>query len=863
MSGQLGQDGQDGQSGQRGQRGQGGQGRLRGWLSRLRGIPARTERIDRVSLHLDSASHSLLATGGEATALLKSLHARLQRIESETAWARESQTAQLQPLLQRIEQQSELLAQLHSLQVSSSSLVSQAIHAAGVDLEATLAPSRDAALAELIAGLPAQTLRVEGLSVMIITWNHGAWLRRAIDSAQRSLELLPDHLAGKILIFDDASNDETATLLESLNEDSRILVIHSEVNLSLTRARNALLAVCPTTHAVILDADNRLSPAGVAQVYEVAATHRATITFGHVLASTESAAGIRTQWDAFAYAPSPWSLRNGYCFDSMAIIDVESVIQAGGYSTDPQLAGVADDLELLLRTLRQGKPVAFVPAVLGYYRKTMLRHSTTAADHKSVENRIARRYLYDDPDFEQFLLFGAHPATGILWASASAEARVGIPLTTASQPVEPSPSGPRILVVAPGGVGNIGDDAISACAVRRIRRAFPDCRIEMISDRALPQMSGQPVVWIGTVLQAWTGLRSKELSSGADLSQGQVTAEQISAAQATPPLLDLGSYQMAFFVGGGNLASAFAQNLLRPRVALSLCLSAAGVPVVVSGQGVGPCEEQELLLVQLMAGQAQAFGCRDAGSADLIDSEQSGNVELVGDDAMSAVSDASAVSDMSAVRDVAAVRDAAAEADSQRLDQVLRSALVPDGEFLVFHARQASYVGTTQLGDLAAAVDQLGVESNLSVLGLAVNNNPPAEGELLASIAQTANLVAPWRVIDAGQSVDLTVSLLSRASFVVTHSYHLALWALQAKTPAVLVVDSEYYRLKAEGLSALAGFPGSISISADATAPEIAARLDQVRSWLEQSELGAVSERVESWWSTQLSSVPQAQAVAT
>ncbi|MCX6524808.1 MAG: glycosyltransferase, partial [Actinobacteria bacterium] len=663
-----------------------GQSALRGWLSRLRGIPARTERIDRVSQHLDSASHSLLATAGETTALLESLHARLQRIESEIAWARESQTAQLQPLLQRIEQQSELLAQLHSLQVSSdslaqrrhselSSLVSEAIHAAGVDLQATLAPSRDAALAELIAGLPAQTLRVEGLSVMIITWNHGAWLRRAIDSALQSLELLPDHLAGKILIFDDASNDETATLLESLNEDSRIRVIRSEVNLSLTRARNALLAVCPTTHAVILDADNRLSPAGVAQVYEVAATHRAAITFGHVLASTESEARIRAEWDAFAYAPSPWSLRNGYCFDSMAIIDVESVLNAGGYSTDPQLAGVADDLELLLRTLRQGKPVAFVPAVLGYYRKTLLRHSTTAADHKSVENRIARRYLYDDPDFEQFQLFGAHPASGILWASAAAQARVGVPLTTASQPVAPSPSGPRILVVAPGGVGNIGDDAISACAVRRIRRALPGCRIEMISDRGLPQMSGQPVAWIGTVLQAWTGLRPEELSSGADLSQGQVTAEQISAAQPTTPLLDLGSYQMAFFVGGGNLASAFAQNLLRPRAALSLCLSAAGVPVVVSGQGVGPCDAQELLLVQLMAGQAQAFGCRDAGSAKLIESQQPGKVELVGDDAMSAV------------------RDAAAEADSQRLDQVLRSALVPDGEFLVFHARQASYVG--------------------------------------------------------------------------------------------------------------------------------------------------------------------------
>jgi polysaccharide pyruvyl transferase WcaK-like protein len=419
-------------------------------------------------------------------------------------------------------------------------------------------------------------------------------------------------------------------------------------------------------------------------------------------------------------------------------------------------------------------------------------------------------------------------------------------------------------------VGNIGDDAISACGVQRIHRAFPDCRIEMISDRALPQMGGLPVVWIGTVLQAWTGLRSEELSSGADLSQGQVAAEQISATQATAPLLDLSSYQGAFFLGGGNLASVFAQHLLRPRVALSLCLSAAGVPVVVSGQGVGPCDAQELMLVQLMAGQAQAFGCRDAGSAKLIGFQQSGKVELVGDDAMSAVRDAVAVRGAVAVRDATAVRDASAalsrspvEADSQRLDQVLRSALVPPGEFLVFHARQASYVGSSGLVDLAAAVDQFAVESNVSVLGLAVNNNPPAEGELLASIARTPNLAATWRVIDAGQSVDLTVGLLSRASFVITHSYHLALWSLQANTPALLVVDSEYYRLKAEGLSALAGFPGSISISAHATAPEIAARLDQVRSWLDQSELGAVAERVESWWSTQLSSVPTAKPVAT
>ena len=802
----------------------------REWLSRVRGMPARIDRIDRVSEHLDAASHSLLASAGEAAVTADALRSRLQRLESEVAWTRESQQAQSEALLLRLEQQAELLSQLQTRQTSElAGLIAQVAHGTGVDLEATLAPARDAALAELLAGLAVETRRVEGLSVMIITWNHGAWLPQAIESAHRSLELLPENLAGKILIFDDASTDETAAVLHSLAGDPRIRVIRSTVNLSLARARNVLLAACTTTHAVILDADNRLSPSGVVDVFEVAAKYRPAITFGNVLASTESASGQRAEWDAFAYAPSPQSLRNGYCFDSMAIVDVEAIVESGGYSTDPQLAGLADDLELLLRTLRQGRAVAFVPAVLGFYRKTLLRHSTTGADHKSVENRIERRSLYDDPDFEQFVLFGAHRDTGILWASAAATALVGAPSARPLVPLASLAAGPRVLVVAPGGVGNIGDDAISACAVRRIRREYPTARIEMISDRGLPLMGGPAVPWIGTVLQAWAGLSSTELANGAALSDGLASVQDISSRTTATPLLNLGSYQAAFFLGGGNLATAFAQDLLRPRVALALCLAAAGVQVVVSGQGVGPCSEDELNLVRFMSNHAIAFGCRDIGSVDFINPTSVSGAELIGDDAM-----------------------AVSATDAEQLESALRSANAPLHKFLVFHAREASYVANTNLTALTAAVDQLASQAGLSVLGVAVNNNAPPELELLASIAQSGELVAPWSVIDSGQSVELAVGLLARASAVVTHSYHLALWALQAGTPAVLVADSDYYQLKADGLAALAGFPGGISITSTATTSEIDERLEQVKRWLGQSQLPAVAERVEAWWSAQL-----------
>ena len=55
----------------------------RRWLSRVRGMPARTERIDRVSKHLDAASHSLLASAGEAAVTADALQSRLQRLESD------------------------------------------------------------------------------------------------------------------------------------------------------------------------------------------------------------------------------------------------------------------------------------------------------------------------------------------------------------------------------------------------------------------------------------------------------------------------------------------------------------------------------------------------------------------------------------------------------------------------------------------------------------------------------------------------------------------------------------------------------------------------------------------------------------
>ena len=78
---------------------------------------------------------------------------------------------------------------------------------------------------------------------------------------------------------------------------------------------------------------------------------------------------------------------------------------------------------------------------------------------------------------------------------------------------------------------------------------------------------------------------------------------------------------------------------------------------------------------------------------------------------------------------------------------------------------------------------------------------------------------SPWRWVDATRSPELAAGLLAAADSVVSHSYHLALWALEAGTPAVLVTGSAYYEAKAAGLARLAGLTGPIALpaSVDAT----------------------------------------------
>jgi polysaccharide pyruvyl transferase WcaK-like protein len=688
--------------------------------------------------------------------------------------------------------------------------IDRTTHRVASVMEAVTADGRDLATVDLLAAAPTGPRRA-GLSVLIATWNHVGWLPEAIESARRVLADMPAAARGEILVLDDGSTDGTSAMLAA-GDHPDLRVIVSPRNLGLSRARNVLLRWCTTDHAVILDADNRLLADGVRAAYEVAVAHVATIAYGHVITSTDAG----TDWYAYSHVPTIDTIRSGECFDSMAVVDVARVEALGGYGTWPALAGGTDDIELLHRVLRRGALVAFVPVVVGRYRLAPLRHSAGLPAPGMQLEHLRRAYFVDDPSIDDMQIIVAHPDVGVLWRTAAVGPDV------IDEPLEePVARSRRVLVVTSGGVGNLGDDAIADRVIDRIRTADPDAEVEVVSDRDVPALSGPPVAWSGTVLDLWNGLPPDDVAAAA-------TAWAVDPAALAPrspgrSLLDPGSFDLVVIAGGGFLATPFVRDLLVPRVAIAAVAHVRGVPVVWSGQGVGPLLDDELGLVRAAASRALAFGCRDAVSADLIGPGSPGSAVVVGDDAS----------------------DVAVDTDAARC--LLHHRRVGE-RYVVLHLRSAGYAGTvdSDFARLADTIDDVAAAHGAEVIVVCIDDNPPHEVVIGARLAAAPRRV-PWHVLDLVRRPEAVRGVLAGAWLVVTHSFHLALWSRLSDRPTALIAATDYYRGKIAAIDTT--WAASTSVGFDAALVDRDA-LEQVVEQFrpDPSTAAGVVTAVDRWW---------------
>lgn len=785
-----------------------------GTIDRARGFVGRARRAPGT---VDDLARSVEAIAAE----LAEVRAALERVE-QIGWGGRDDTrggfavvdGELHRLHDHIDAVGEQVATLDGTVIAHAAAVRRTIQA----------PARAAAAAALRERLgPAPDLR-PGLSVFTLCWNHGPLLATSVRSAQAVLDLLPPEEQGEILILDDASTDATPAVAAALAaEDPRIRVIRADENLGLGHARTTLLHAARTRHALQLDADDVAVAAGVVELYRMAVRTDAAVTFGTIVqADADGAASGAVSNEP----PTAAFFRSNY-IGTIAVSDLAVYRELGGWPTDPLLEHV-DDWSSLHQVIAEGRLLAFVPTLVAVYREWPTGFHHTVPDARLGQERIARtfdplgRHRGDDA-LAGVAAVAIHPSTGPLWATPEAIALDPTLAPAPPAPVRVSSPSARILLVGPGGVANLGDDAITVRAVDRARAAFgPDVAIDVITDGPPAQALGGRTRWLLPLHMAIHGLSADQLGTLPPALEH--APERAGADRATWRPFDPAAYDAAVFLGCG-LSSHWAEGTIVPRALLAAALRTARVPVAFSGQGYVIDDDGRDLMAALLDG-AVAIGTRDATSAAFASSLPGVDPDVVtvtGDDALGL---------------------------APAVDDPTPAAL--DRPTLAVTIRRADYVGAPEDDPVrrwAQAADAVAAARGWDVLGVALNSQPP-EPEIvtLATLRNTVPLQARWRLVECGSDPARLVAAVSGAIAVATQSYHAALFGLSAGVPAVLGAASPYYQAKAGGLAGLAALPDAFAVTDPADLP---AALDAVTAALatHPAPLADATRAVDAWWS--------------
>ena len=749
--------------------------RLRGWMRRMRATLARLERLEQGDADLAGRIDALRPL------FLEDLRSATHQIHSSVASVERRLGA-------------------------AGDAVDGAAAEQGVVTRAALAADRaDDVSAAIVSSLgPASPVR-PGLTIFTITWNHAHLVTDALASGLAVLDALGDD-AGEALVFDNGSSDETARVLDEIcARDQRVRVVTAPENIGLARARNVLLHACDREHALMLDADNVADVDGARSVYEVARRHRALLTYG-VLSWRDQAGGYRRLGSAGPVTPVNLERLD---IDTFMVVDVAGMRAIEGWTIDPVLQAF-DDQELVRRAAYRGELIGCVPVLLGTYRVTPDGHSRARGDVRPRVERIARMYPIDDAS--PIAAFMAHPDTGPLWASDAAIRRVP-ELRPPARPTS-GPEASRILVVAPGGVGNLGDDLITTGLVERITRQCPRHDVELITDGPWVAAELGACAWSGTINETVDAL------------------DRCADARAAWSPVDLARFDAVVVGGGGNLNSIWQDDLVVRRARLFDHVLRAGVPIIVSGQGVGPfTDERDARAVGALLERARAVGVRDAASRAEVEALGVA-CQVVGDDALGL--------------------DAAP-------DEAVRTALAaigadPDVGVVSLHVRHAPYVNLDH-GDFdawAGALDTIAVERGAQVIGVALNWEAPVP-EPIALLQLARDRKAAWRILDDPAHPRVAAGVLRRADRALVASYHAALVSIEARVPTLYSAGSDYTLRKAEGLRELAQLPPELVVTPGTPPDELADRFAAVERALDEGAgLQAASAAVDEWSDGQL-----------
>jgi GT2 family glycosyltransferase len=220
-----------------------------------------------------------------------------------------------------------------------------------------------------------------GISVVVISYNYGRFLRQAVESVLSQTRSAP------VLIMDDASTDETSRVVAELIAAGRgrIAAHRQPVNLGLAETRNLAARLVTTPWLVYLDADDWLAPHYVERMETCldADPGLAALTTDMFIVR-----GGRRPFRSHARVPRHWSgllRRNTIVQTSCIRRDV--VLALDGYDASLHF----EDWDFWIRVLKAGYRIGRVPGPHVYRREHALNKSKTCDAREGIE-QIRRKH---------------------------------------------------------------------------------------------------------------------------------------------------------------------------------------------------------------------------------------------------------------------------------------------------------------------------------------------------------------------------------------------------------------------------------------------------------------------------------------
>jgi len=219
------------------------------------------------------------------------------------------------------------------------------------------------------------------VSVVIPCFNHGEFLREAVDSVTG---IKRDDI--ELIVVNDGSTDERTRKEMGRLEALGLNVIRQE-NKGLAAARNAGIHISNGEYILPLDADNRLRPAYIDRGVQILDANQ---DVGVVYGDAEFI-GLETgRWYVGSFDPD--RLLHWNYIDACAIYRRSLWEQNGGYDGTMPIQGY-EDWDFWLGALEHSWRFAYVPEVLFDYRRTQgSMISRTGGFESQIEAFIAMKH---------------------------------------------------------------------------------------------------------------------------------------------------------------------------------------------------------------------------------------------------------------------------------------------------------------------------------------------------------------------------------------------------------------------------------------------------------------------------------------